>query len=67
VKQIFVNGEERNVRADMNVAHLIEELGLARRRLAVELNHEIVPRSTYAQVVLQEADQIEIVQAIGGG
>lgn len=65
--QIYINGESQQLESNVTLAHLLNELGLAGKRLAVELNQEIVPRSTYAEVVLEEDDRIEIVQAIGGG
>jgi len=48
-------------------ALLIEEMGLAGRRLAVEVNLEIVPRSSHAAHQFQSGDKVEIVHAIGGG
>jgi thiamine biosynthesis protein ThiS len=51
----------------MSLATLIAELGLDTRKVAIERNLEIVPRSTYAQVLLDEGDAIEIVQFVGGG
>ncbi len=65
--QIYINGESQQLESNVTLAHLLNELGLAGKRLAVELNQEIVPRSTYAEVVLEADDRIEIVQAIGGG
>ena len=50
-----------------SVAALIETLGLDRRKVAVERNREIVPRSRYETVALADCDQIEIVHFIGGG
>ncbi|HBC58451.1 MAG TPA: thiamine biosynthesis protein ThiS [Gammaproteobacteria bacterium] len=67
VAQIYINGESQQLESNVTLAHLLNELGLAGKRLAVELNQEIVPRSTYAEVVLEADDRIEIVQAIGGG
>jgi len=64
---IVVNGETRRVGANANIASLIEELGLDRRKLAVERNREIVPRSRYEATPLTDRDQIEIVHFIGGG
>ena len=49
------------------MADLLQRLELTGRRLAVELNRDIVPRSQHAATVLVEGDQIEIVHAIGGG
>jgi len=65
--KICVNGEERDVADDQSVADLVEMLGHGQRRIAVEINLEIVPRSTYSTHSLQADDRVEIVQAIGGG
>ncbi len=64
---IIVNGEPRQVAEQYTVAQLIEDLQLVGRRLAVEINLEIVPRSTHANHQLQPGDKVEIVHAIGGG
>jgi len=65
--QIQLNGEMQDVRDDMSIAELVEELGFAGRRIAVEVNLEIIPRSFHAQHRLQSGDKVEVVQAIGGG
>ncbi len=65
--EIVVNGEPRRVSAGFTAAQLVDELGLGGRRIAMEVNGEIVPRSTYAQYRFQDGDRIEVVQAIGGG
>ena len=65
--EILLNGEARQLPEGYTIASLIEELGLIGRRLAVEVNPEIVPRSTHASHPLQPGDRIEIVHAIGGG
>ena len=65
--QIYLNGEAREVASALTVADLLEDLALAGRRLAVEVNLEIVPRSAYADIVLQPGDRVEVVHAIGGG
>ena len=62
-----VNGDALELPAPCNLDNLIEHMGLSGRRLAVEMNGEIVPRSEYATCLLAENDQLEIVQAIGGG
>jgi thiamine biosynthesis protein ThiS len=64
---ISLNGEERRVAAGLTVAGLIGELGLDTRKVAVERNREIVPRSTYDAVALAAGDELEIVHFIGGG
>lgn len=65
--RIFINGEERAFEAPLTVAGLVAALGLDGRKLAVERNLEIVPKSTYADVALAEGDRLEIVTFIGGG
>ncbi len=65
--EIIVNGESRQVAEPYSVAQLIEAMGLSARRLAVEVNLEIVPRSSHASHRLEAGDRIEIVHAIGGG
>jgi sulfur carrier protein len=65
--QIVVNGETRAVDPGLTAAQLVELLDLGGRRLAMEINREILPRSQYGEHQLCNGDQIEIVQAIGGG
>lgn len=64
--QIEVNGEPREVKAATILA-LVEELGLNPKKVAVERNLEIVPRSLHGETALAEGDRIEIVQLVGGG
>jgi sulfur carrier protein len=64
--RLVVNGEEREVAA-ATVTALVSELGLDPRKVAVERNLEIVPRSTYEATALADGDRIEIVQFVGGG
>jgi sulfur carrier protein len=63
----MLNGHPTEIRDGATVADLIEQQGLTGRRLAVERNREIVPRSQHATTCLQAGDIIEIVHAIGGG
>jgi len=65
--EISVNGEQRSVADALSVAELLRGMGLEGKRLAVERNGEIVPRSSHAATVLAEDDRIEIVIAVGGG
>ncbi|MFN9711377.1 MAG: sulfur carrier protein ThiS [Alphaproteobacteria bacterium] len=65
--QLIVNGEDRAFDGVADVAALVTSLGLDVRKVAVELNLEIVPRSTYARTNLTDGDRIEIVHFIGGG
>ena len=64
---IRVNGQHRRVRAGLNVAELALELGLEPAKVAVERNLEIVPRSTLADVAVEDGDEFEIVTFVGGG
>lgn len=65
--RLTVNGEVREFGGAATVAALIAELGLDRRKLAVERNLEIVPRSLFAATPLADGDRIEIVAFVGGG
>lgn len=69
--QIRLNGEpytlESTVDTPASAADLVEQLGLSGRRIAVEINEAIVPKSQLAETHLAEGDEIEIVHAIGGG
>lgn len=65
--RIQLNGESFEVPDDESVAALLTRLDLTGRRVAVELNQDIVPRSQHAATLLSEGDQIEVVHAIGGG
>ena len=64
---LTINGEERAFGALSNVAALVAELGLDARKVAVERNLEIVPRSLHGDTTLAEGDKIELVQFVGGG
>ncbi len=64
---ILVNGEHRPVTASLSVGGLLGTLGLDARKVAVERNEAIVPRSLYDTVLLTAGDRIEIVHFIGGG
>ena len=65
--QILLNGESRDVPAGTSVAGLVELLGHAGRRVAVEVNREIVPKSLHAERLLADGDAVELVHALGGG
>ncbi|CAM5506300.1 MAG: sulfur carrier protein ThiS [Pseudomonas sp.] len=64
---IQLNGEPYQLPAGQTVADLLVRLELSGRRLAVELNRDIVPRSAHATTALKEGDHVEVVHAIGGG
>ena len=65
--ELKINGEPRRVSVGLTVAGLIEQLGYAGKRVAVERNGEIVPKSQHAETALAAGDQLEIVVAVGGG
>ena len=65
--RITVNGAPRELPAPLTFSQLLDELSLAGRRLAVERNGEIVPRSTFGDTRLADGDRIEVVMAVGGG
>jgi sulfur carrier protein len=64
---VQVNGESREVPDGTTVADLVADLASAGQRFAVEVNEELVPRSTHADRRLADGDRIEVVHAIGGG
>jgi sulfur carrier protein len=65
--EIVLNGEAKTLPGPLSIAALVTELGFAGKRIAVERNGEIVPKSTYNQVMIAAADRLEIVVAVGGG
>ncbi len=65
--QIELNGQPREIPDDTDVAGLLALLELGDRRVAVEVNREIVPRGAHAGHPLRAGDRVEVVQAIGGG
>ena len=65
--ELKINGEFRQFSEALTVAGLIEQLGYAGKRIAVERNGEIVPKSQHATTLLATGDQLEIVVAVGGG
>ncbi|MGQ0578576.1 MAG: sulfur carrier protein ThiS [Betaproteobacteria bacterium] len=64
---LTVNGQSRSFPGPLNATRLIEELELKGKRIALERNGEIVPRSQFDQVALADGDALEIVVAVGGG
>jgi sulfur carrier protein len=64
---IQLNGEARELTGPATVLQLLQAEGLAERRVAVEVNGEIVPRSRHGEHALADGDTVEIVHALGGG
>ena len=65
--QIIVNGEQRDVSEGLTAEQLVAEMDITGKRIAMEVNLEIVPRSTYAEHIFKAGDKVEIVHAVGGG
>ena len=65
--ELLINGEARRFPAPLTLSQLIESLDLAGKRIAIEKNGEIVPRSQHASTSLTGGDRLEIVVAVGGG
>ncbi len=63
---LYINGEPRMV-SSQTVETLLQELNLGSKKIAVELNREIVPRDSYQTTKLQPGDRLEIVHFVGGG
>jgi thiamine biosynthesis protein ThiS len=65
--KIVFNGDDREVRDDLTIAELLEELALDPKRVAVEVNLELAPRDRHADTHLYDGDQLEVVTLVGGG
>ena len=65
--QVMVNDEPRTVPDGSTVADLVASLALGPRRIAVEVNVQVVPRAEYTRTVLQAGDRVEIIHFVGGG
>ncbi|NOQ69907.1 MAG: sulfur carrier protein ThiS [Gammaproteobacteria bacterium] len=64
---IILNGKDKQIDSNSSIEQLLKNLNLENKRLAVEINQEIIPRSEFNSHMLKESDKVEIVQAIGGG
>ena len=64
---IILNGDKRECPDSLSASQLLQDLGLTGKRLALEINREIVPRSTFENHIIHPDDKVEIVHAIGGG
>ena len=65
--RVLINGQWQDHDGDLSVAALLERLALEPRRVAVELNKQILPRARYGQTALRDNDALEIVTLVGGG
>jgi sulfur carrier protein len=64
---LVINGEPRQFSSPLSLAQLMDSLSMAGKRIAIEKNGEIVPRSEYGETQLRDGDRLEIVVAVGGG
>ncbi len=65
--QLIINGQQQSYDGPPNIQQLIEHLSLQNKRIAIERNGEIIPRSTFPEQILHEGDRLEIIVAVGGG
>ncbi len=65
--QLIINGQQQSYDSPLSVQQLVEKLSLQNKRIAIEYNGEIVPRSRFSEQILNEGDQLEIIVAVGGG
>ena len=65
--QLTINGQTQHFSASINVTQLIDHLALHGKRIAIERNGEIIPRSRFSEQILTDGDQLEVVVAVGGG
>ncbi|MEO8001026.1 MAG: sulfur carrier protein ThiS [Arenimonas sp.] len=65
--QILLNGKTLDLSGSVSLTQLLEQHGYAQRRVAVEVNRSIVPKSRHAEHLLSDGDKVEIVHALGGG
>ena len=65
--QLTINGQIQHFESELNVAQLLENMTLNNKRIAIECNGQIVPRSMFEDQTLVDGDQLEIVIAVGGG
>ena len=65
--KVFINGETKEIGAEVNLIELLDQFSLPKERVAVELNKEVVRKKDWATIRVKDADKIEIVHFVGGG
>lgn len=65
--QIMLNGTAYGILSDSTVSSLLNEQNLAAKKIAVEINEQILPKALHAEYILSEGDRVEIIHAVGGG
>ena len=67
IVQIVLNGEVTNVKQDATLSELLQMLKLQDKRIAIEVNQQVIPRSQHISFILSANDHVEIIHAVGGG
>jgi thiamine biosynthesis protein ThiS len=65
--KIIINGEEKSFGSNISIEAMLAELKINPKKVAIEMNLEIIPKSLYAKTLLKEGDSLEIIEFIGGG
>lgn len=65
--KVFINGETKEISRQLNLLELIKEFSLPSERIAIELNKQVVRKKDWENILLNEADRIEVVHFVGGG
>jgi len=65
--QVFINGETKEITGEINLIELLVNFSLPQERIAVELNKEVVRKKDWGNILVKDADKIEIVHFVGGG
>jgi thiamine biosynthesis protein ThiS len=65
--KVFINGETKQIPADLNLIELLKHFALPQERIAVELNKTVVRKKDWENIKLNDADKIEVIHFVGGG
>ena len=65
--QIYINGKKKNINSNFNLINIVEKYSLKNKLIAVEINQEVIPKSSYKTITINKNDKIEILELIGGG
>lgn len=65
--QIYINGKKKNINSNCNLIDILKEYSLINKLVAVEINQEVIPKSSYKTITINKHDKIEILELIGGG
>ena len=65
--QIYINGKKKNINSNCNLIDILKEYSLINKLVAVEINQEVIPKSSYKSIKINKNDKIEILELIGGG